>query len=610
MSKKMASHGGNIYKKAKELNIPESEILDFSANISPLGTPEAIKKAIVESLDGVINYPDPDCGDLTEAIAAFDGVKPEYILCGNGGADLLFRIALALKPKKVLLPVPAFVEYEEALCAVDAQMDYFYLEEDFRVKESLLSAMKEQDLLVICNPNNPTGLLVERELLLRILQKAKDCNMKVLLDECFLEIYPEEEKYTLKRHLEAFPNLMILKSFTKMYAIPGVRLGYLMCSDQELLQKIRRCGQAWSVSHFAQAAGLAALNETAYRESTIRVIQQENAFMREELSKLPITLYQGVVNYLFFRAPGVADLDKRLERHGIMIRNCSNYVNLGEEYFRVAVKSREDNLRLLVAMKQELTGEREEENASASKEVDAKNDLQKYAEAAEKLQDGISQENGADDMLRRHILAAKKERGISETDEIPEQCKTCTVYGCGGMADSSEGMGRVHVYYGPGKGKTSTALGVALRCAGAGYKILIHSFIATNTSSEVEALKELSNVTYVPSIPLKRYTFMMSEEEKAQARQQNDRKLEELMEQAKAYDMLVLDEALYAVEVGILTEEKLMEYLIRKPCPLEIVLTGKTPSEKILAVADYATEMKKVKHPLDFGLSSRLGIEK
>ena len=586
MSKKMASHGGNIYKKAKELNIPESEILDFSANISPLGTPEAIKKAIVESLDGVINYPDPDCSDLTEAIAAFDGVKPEHILCGNGGADLLFRIALALKPKKVLLPVPAFVEYEEALSAVDAEMDYFYLEEDFLVKESLLSAMKEQDLLVICNPNNPTGLLVERELLLRILQKAKECNMKVLLDECFLEIYPEEEKYTLKRHLEAFPNLMILKSFTKMYAIPGVRLGYLMCSDPELLRKIRRCGQAWSVSHFAQAAGLAALNETAYRESTIRVIQQENAFMREELAKLPITLYQGVVNYLFFRAPGAADLDKRLERHGIMIRNCSNYVNLGEEYFRVAVKSREDNLRLLAALKQELTGEKEEEKTSLSVEAEAK------------------------DALRKHILAAKKERGMSEQDDVPEQCKTCTVYGCGGMADSSEGMGRVHVYYGPGKGKTSTALGVALRCAGAGYKILMHPFIATNTSSEVEALKELSNVTYVPSIPLKRYTFMMSEEEKAQARQQNDRKLVELMEQAKAYDMLVLDEALYAVEVGILTEDKLIEYLVRKPCPLEIVLTGKTPSEKILAVADYATEMKKVKHPLDFGLSSRLGIEK
>lgn len=605
MSKKMASHGGNIYKKAKELNIPESEILDFSANISPLGTPEAIKKAIVESLEGVINYPDPDCSDLTEGIAAFDGVKPEHILCGNGGADLLFRIALALKPKKVLLPVPAFVEYEEALSAVDAQMDYFYLEEDFRVKETLLEAMNPtQDMLVICNPNNPTGLLVERELLLRILQKAKECSMKVLLDECFLEIYPEEEKYTLKRHLEAFPNLMILKSFTKMYAIPGVRLGYLMCSDQELLRKIRRCGQAWSVSHFAQAAGLAALNEVAYRESTIRVIQKENAFMREELSKLPITLYHGVVNYLFFRAPGVADLDKRLEQHGIMIRNCSNYVNLGEEYFRVAVKSREDNLRLLAALKQELAGETGE-NASASKD-----DLQKRAEVAEEVWDATCQEGYTNDALRKHILAAKKERGTSETDEIPEQCKTCTVYGCGGMADSAEGMGRVHVYYGPGKGKTSTALGVALRCAGAGYKILIHSFIATNTSSEVEALKELSNVTYVPSIPLKRYTFMMSEEEKAQARQQNDSKLDELMEQAKAYDMLLLDEALYAVEVGILTEDKLMKYLIRKPCPLEIVLTGKTPSEKILAVADYATEMKKVKHPLDFGLSSRLGIEK
>lgn len=355
MNREMAAHGGNIYKKARELKIPESMILDFSANVSPLGIPEGIKKAIVDAVDGMINYPDPDCSALTEAIAAFDGVKAEHILCGNGGADLLFRIALALKPKRVLLPVPAFVEYEEALTAVDTQMDYFYLEKDFKVKESLLDAMTpEQDMLVICNPNNPTGLLVERELLLRIVRKAKDLHMTVLLDECFLEIYPKEAEYTLKGYLQEFPNLMILKSFTKMYAIPGVRLGYLMCGDEELLRKIRRCGQAWSVSHFAQAAGLAALSETEYREKTIRMIHEENDFMREELSKLPIELYDGVVNYFFFRAPGITDLDKRMEKHGIMIRNCSNYVNLGDDYFRVAVKTREDNIRLLEALRQEV----------------------------------------------------------------------------------------------------------------------------------------------------------------------------------------------------------------------------------------------------------------
>lgn len=358
MSKRnTAAHGGNIYKKARELGIPESLILDFSANLSPLGIPEGVKQSLVDAIDGLINYPDPDCTALTEAIADFDYVKKEQILCGNGGADLLFRLALALKPKKVLLPVPAFVEYEEALHAVDADIEHFYLEKDYTVKETLLAAMNpEQDLLVICNPNNPTGLLVERELLLQILDLAKAYQICVLVDECFLEIYPGEADYTLKGYLEQYPNLIILKSFTKMYAIPGVRLGYVLCGDEQLLYKMKASGQAWSVSHFAQAAGIAALKEIEYRKKTITMIAKENAFLREELSKLPIRLYEGVANYFFFQAPGIRDLDKRMERHGIMIRNCSNYVNLGEDYFRVAVRSREDNLRLLEALQEELEG--------------------------------------------------------------------------------------------------------------------------------------------------------------------------------------------------------------------------------------------------------------
>lgn len=355
MEKKVVTHGGNIYKKARELNIREEDILDFSANVSPLGVPEGVKKKMIEAMDGIINYPDPDCTKLREAIGAFDGVNPDHILCGNGGADLLFRMALGLKPKKVLLPVPAFVEYEEALRSVDAEITYFNMEEDFRLKENLLDAMKEeQDLLVICNPNNPTGLLVERELLLSILQRAKELGITVLLDECFLEIYPGEKDYTLKGYLEEFPNLMILKSFTKLYAIPGVRLGYLLCGNQDTLTSLKKCGQAWSVSHFAQVAGLSALEEEEYREQTIRTIAEENRFMKEELQKLPIKLYEGVVNYFFFQTPGDESLDKRMEKHGIMIRNCSNYVNLGNDYFRVAVKSHEENLKLLEALKKEV----------------------------------------------------------------------------------------------------------------------------------------------------------------------------------------------------------------------------------------------------------------
>ena len=223
-----------------------------------------------------------------------------------GNIPITTSVIESLYPNlKWAVPVPAFVEYEESLKSVDAKVEHFLLEKDFKVRENLLDAMsQEHDFMVLCNPNNPTGLLVERNLLLSILDKAKALGIFVLVDECFLEIYPKEEEYTLKGYLDQYPNLIILKSFTKMYAIPGVRLGYVLSSNEELLGKMKACGQAWSVSHFAQTAGVAALKETEYRKKTIETIEAENAFLKEELSKFPIELYDGVANYLFLRAPG------------------------------------------------------------------------------------------------------------------------------------------------------------------------------------------------------------------------------------------------------------------------------------------------------------------
>lgn len=572
--KQTAVHGGNVYKKSRELGISEAEILDFSANLSPLGIPKGVKQSMVDAIDGLIHYPDPDCILLTESIAEFDNVSAAQILCGNGGADLLFRLALALKPKKALLPVPTFVEYEESLKAVDTEIEHFYLEQDFRVKENLLDAMKEEhDFLVICNPNNPTGLLVERELLLRILDKAKNLGIYVLVDECFLEIYPGENEYTLKEYIDQYSNLIILKSFTKMYAIPGVRLGYVLSGNEVLLTKMKASGQAWSVSHIAQAAGVAALKETNYKEQTIALIEKENAFMKAQLSKFPIQLYDGVVNYLFFKAPGITDLDKKLEKQGIMIRNCSNYVNLGDDYFRVAVRTREDNLRLIYALEEELTGRKSRKS-------------------------GIGKSNAAD------------------SEEFPEMCRNCTVAGCGGKAE--EAMGSNYIYYGTGKGKRNLAFGAALQAAEQGYKVLMYQFVKTNKGTgygkagqvkETDILKQLSGITKIETLSTKRFLFMLSEEEKEEVRLQNDQKLDELMEMTKSYDMLVLDEALYAVEMGVLSEDKLVQWMRRKPCRLELILTGRKPTERILAMAEFVTEIKKEKDNFETGSVSRLGIE-
>ena len=352
---KNSTHGGNIYKKAKELGISEHQILDYSANISPLGIPSHIKKAMVDAIEGTINYPDPDCTALREAIGRQDGVEPDCVTCGNGGADLLYRLAFGLKPKKVLLPVPAFVEYEEAMTAAGARMVYETMDEDFHIREDMTERITEDtDLVILCNPNNPTGLLTPRRQVLAVLERAKEMHCRVLVDECFLEICREEEQYTVKSYLKEYPNLMILKSFTKLYAIPGVRLGYLLCADREVIAQVNRAGQAWSVSHIAQCAGVAALSHPEYKAAVIDAVEKELIYMKKEMANLPLTLYDGRANYLFLRTPGVTDLDRRLESRGIMIRNCSNYVNLGNDYWRIAVKTHEENVILLQELRQAL----------------------------------------------------------------------------------------------------------------------------------------------------------------------------------------------------------------------------------------------------------------
>lgn len=348
----MKKHGGNVYEKAKTLGVSKEEILDFSANISPLGIPKGVKQAMRASIDELIHYPDPDCVELKEEIAKVETVRNEFIECGNGGADLLFRLALALKPRRVLLPAPTFVEYEEAMRAVDSEIFYTTLDEEFKlcpdwVKRKIREGI---ELFILCNPNNPTGLLTERKTVLEILEEAKKVGSYVLVDECFLELYERERDYSLKLYLEQYENLLILKSFTKLYAIPGVRLGYILSSNKKVLEKIKNCGQAWGVSHIAQKAGVAALKEKEYKKEVIELIARENLFLKQSLRELGIDVLDGAVNYLFFHTKQ-KDLDSRLEREAILIRDCSNYQNLEKGYFRVAVNDHKQNIKLIEALK-------------------------------------------------------------------------------------------------------------------------------------------------------------------------------------------------------------------------------------------------------------------
>lgn len=223
------------------------------------------------------------------------------------------------------------------------------------------------------------------------------------------------------------------------------------------------------------------------------------------------------------------------------------------------------------------------------------------------------QYNKLADLLRNH-LDMDYINSLFETEDellcVPEECKNCSAVGCGGMKDADDGLGCVHIYCGDGKGKTTASTGLAVRCAGAGKKVLMYQFIKNNNSSEVESLTKIPGITRVPGIPMKKFTFMMDDEEKAQLKIQNDAKLDELIELAKSFDMVVLDESVYAIGLNLLSEEKMLNWLASKPKNLEVVLTGRNPSDKLIEAADYVSEVCKIKHPFDQGLSSRMGIEK
>ena len=223
-------------------------------------------------------------------------------------------------------------------------------EDDFRVTEEFLSHLDPApDLVFLCQPNNPTGQPVDRALLEAVLQRCESAGSILVLDECFVSLLDDGPSYTMKGRLDS-PNLFLLKAFTKTYAMAGLRLGYCLCSNETLLAEMARCGQPWSVSTVAQAAGIAALQETAYVERLHRLIAAERPQLAAGLRDCGCTVLGSRANFVFFSArPG---LDAALRQKGILIRSCANYHGLDETYYRVAVRTAPDNEKLLAAVSQ------------------------------------------------------------------------------------------------------------------------------------------------------------------------------------------------------------------------------------------------------------------
>lgn len=345
-------HGGDVYGISEKLGIAVEECVDFSANINPLGIPAGVAAAMRDAITRAVHYPDPDCRQLTEALSGKLGIRPEYILCGNGGADILYRIAYAAMPKHALLAVPTFLEYEEALRQTGAKIHTYRMDGQMEVREDILEWITDEiDILFLCTPNNPTGLLIPEAVLEAILKRTAVTGTRVVLDECFMDFVVEEKRRSMIGSVEDYKNLIIVKSFTKLYGIPGIRLGYGVSSDLGFLQRMRSAGQTWAVNSIALAAGLAALGEEEFARDTVEYVRREREWLSEELKRLGFLVYDGQADYLFFRAPGQESLYEQLLEERIIIRRCCNYENLTAEHYRVAVKRHEENLRLVQSLK-------------------------------------------------------------------------------------------------------------------------------------------------------------------------------------------------------------------------------------------------------------------
>ena len=341
-------HGGDWAGYRAEFGC---DALDFSANVSPLGLPAGVAAAITNALPTADRYPDPLCRELRAALAGAEGVPADWILCGNGAADLIFRLALAVRPRRALLPAPTFAEYEAALQTVGCAVQRVFLREEneFAVTEEFIDAVTpETDVVFLCQPNNPTGQVTPPALVERLVRRCAECSAVLVVDECFLDFLPDRDALTAKQLLRDAPQLIILKAFTKLYAMAGVRLGYALCGDAALLEKMRGAGQPWAVSSLAQAAGLAALQETAYAGAVRALIAEQRPRMAAGLRALGLRVMDGQANYLLFRA--TPDFGEKLRRRGAVVRSCANYPGLDAAWYRTAVRTAEENTRLLQIM--------------------------------------------------------------------------------------------------------------------------------------------------------------------------------------------------------------------------------------------------------------------
>ena len=332
-------HGGDIYSQNVKL--------DFSVNTNPFlkKLPPEIEYAGEKALKLVGCYPDPRQIKLRDAIGKLENTDPDNIVCTNGASELLLSAVRAIKPSQALLAVPCFSGYQAALFTADCKIKYYMLsaENDFMPYEKILQYITADiDILILANPNNPTGRLIDEELLEEISKKCKDANCLLVTDACF---------HPLSHGTKLYGDIVV-KAFTKVMSMPGVRLGYGIIRDQKLSKALQRQLPEWNISVFAQEMGIAAaeyMSDQNFLWESVRLIDKERQFLTEQLVQLGIKVFKSDTSFLLFFCD--TKLYTPLLKKGILIRDASNFTGLKKGYYRIAVKAHDDNVELIKEIK-------------------------------------------------------------------------------------------------------------------------------------------------------------------------------------------------------------------------------------------------------------------
>lgn len=351
-------HGGNIYRLAEELKMQERNVIDFSTTVNPLRVSKKVKAEIRKSLKNLHNYPDHDARRLRKSLAQYHKIDMDSIICGNGSTELIYLIARALHPQRVLIPAPTFSEYERAVSLTGstekrAQIEYLFLkaELDFRLSpDEFVAALRKGlessrsfDTAFLCNPNNPTGKLVRKDDVLKIAEESRKGKCYLIVDEALIDFCPKE---TVINEVEHNPYLIVLRSMESFYALSGLRLGYGIFPEH-LTARLSEQREPWTVNSLSQRAAVVALKDKIYRKETLKIITAEKEFLEKNFRRLGIELSRSDANFYLAKMDNAEEICKRLRTKGILVRNCDNFRGLDSSYIRISVKSHRENTILI-----------------------------------------------------------------------------------------------------------------------------------------------------------------------------------------------------------------------------------------------------------------------